>query len=280
MNDIKYNNVINFCSDLSSLYGLEEYKVTSSGLYSSYPKIFADIFPVSQDYVELFEILSKVYIDHILYVDNLCEGKTFSLEQTIEKYIEGNELVHKLSYVFQEQSPFWIEYRRLYKQYFLALKKEDYYKNNHNINIDKDSYLDICKNKGSLSKLLVYGMAILSENLPIYFEIEQMLDRLNIYIQILDDFKDIKSDISEGYLSYYTYKSLKGSNLHNYQQFLDNLIISADLEFLEDMKYYLSKCDDIFQKYKLDIPLFGEILQEQFKIVALIESKVNKIVCK
>ncbi|AJA46584.1 hypothetical protein CPAST_c04840 [Clostridium pasteurianum DSM 525 = ATCC 6013] len=260
----------NYYKTLRCKYNIENSIITYSDIYYRYPYIFNSLFPINKKLCYKLSALSNIYVDHIVFIDKILENTKLNTEYIIEKYLLGNYLIKELSYGYNKKSDFWNYFENFNKEYFHAILNENNIKNNHNKVFTKKMYFDICAGKASLSKLFVLSMAIENNNIEDFREINKMLDYFNIYIQLLDDFKDIKEDLDSNQFNYYTYAALQHIKSNDNNEILKCYLESFFYEHVKDMATSLNKCNDIYMKYKTKIPYFQGMIDEQFKIIKII----------
>lgn len=273
------SQMISYYNFHRKLYGLTKNQSINYGIYNKYPYIFEDLFRVSDEVKDKFALMCDLYVDHIIFVDKLCEKRRLNLDYVVEKYTLGNELVIELCMIFNKESIFWQKYRQLYMEYFNALFIEEKIKTEGYRYRNKNEYFKVCAGKSALSKLFVYGMAVLADKVDLYDEIDEMLEYLDIYVQILDDFKDVKQDLKDMQLSYYLAlaydRNIGKANSEILNDFLDSYVY----EQIDDMKIIIKKVRDCFEKHKDKINRFEDIIIEQERILQLIESRFVRSVC-
>lgn len=276
----KKSKLFLYYDELRKMYDLNIKVSINYGIYNKYPYIFSKLFKVEDIIIDKFALLSDLYVDHIVFIDQVCENRNLNLDYIIEKYLLGNELVIELSSIFPKESIFWDKYRQLYNEYFQALMIEQKIKSGKYKYKNKEEYFKVCAGKSALSKMFVYAMALLSDNLKIYTEIDEMLEYLDIYVQILDDFKDIKQDLADRQFSYYLYLAYDKNQNANTDEIIGYFLKNNLYEQVKDMKLMINKTKEIFEKYANVISEFKTIIDDQEKTLELIESRMNINVCK
>ncbi|AJA46575.1 hypothetical protein CPAST_c04750 [Clostridium pasteurianum DSM 525 = ATCC 6013] len=264
---------------LRNKYELNNSTIIDKGMYYKYPYIFAELFPIKNELLDKFSMFYQRIVDHIIFVDRLLEGNKFDVNYIIEKYIVGNDLIREYSYVYEQNSIFWNYFEQFYKEYFNAILIENRLSNNYMIKFTKKEYLKMCLGKPALSKLLVAGMAIKSKNVLEFSTINNMLNYLNIYTQLLDDFKDIKEDLNKNQFNYYTYISKFQCNTNNKNDIFKFYLKKYLNNHIEDMIINLNKCYELFKIYNTKISSFGDIIDEQFSVINMIKEGMKEYVC-
>lgn len=120
----KKSKLFLYYDELRKMYDLNIKVSINYGIYNKYPYIFSKLFKVEDIIIDKFALLSDLYVDHIVFIDQVCENRNLNLDYIIEKYLLGNELVIELSSIFPKESIFWDKYRQLYNEYFQALMIE------------------------------------------------------------------------------------------------------------------------------------------------------------
>ncbi|MFX0550008.1 class 1 isoprenoid biosynthesis enzyme [Hathewaya histolytica] len=259
-----------YYKSLRERYDLHENLIVDTGVYSKYPYIFGSIFPITEEYKKKFSLLSERYVDHIVFIDQVFEGKSLPTQYCIEKYMVGNEIIFDMQDVFGGSREFKVYYEKYYRQYFYSILKEEEMKSTQSL-LCKEEYFKVCLGKTALSKLFVCGMAILSDNLEKFHEIEVMLDYFNIYVQLLDDFKDLKEDIEKEQWNYYTLSCYK--EMECKEEVFSGYFDKYAKEHIADMDVFLNKSLDIYGRYYNIVPQFKEVINSQLKVLNIIKKE-------
>lgn len=82
----KKSKLFLYYDELRKMYDLNIKVSINYGIYNKYPYIFSKLFKVEDIIIDKFALLSDLYVDHIVFIDQVCENRNLNLDYIIEKY--------------------------------------------------------------------------------------------------------------------------------------------------------------------------------------------------
>lgn len=170
--------------------------------YQNYPSLFANIFTLQEQDLDLLNIAGYLYYQATIFTDNLLDENDVSKFPIIS--ICQEESIKILTSIFGLKNDFWVLWNARRNEYIEAIYLEKALLNNDIVTIEE--YEILADKKSAFGKVAIDCLfSIDTKNRSLYEQLLLSHKYFSVAFQLNDDIQDLKSDVQKGQFNWAYY---------------------------------------------------------------------------
>lgn len=173
---------------------------SSSNYYHYYPYLFSEAFPgIGDSALRTLAIAGVLYLDHVCFLDDLVDdGTKGGIHRPFMSSLLHERSLVLLQPLFPPESLFWNLLSGFHREFATAMLCELRKHRGVCSPYSREEWMAIAKGKSALSKGTSAAMSLLSGRGDHLSAISESQDCFNIAMQLYDDVRDWRDDLSRG----------------------------------------------------------------------------------